>query len=61
MAKATRLPDKLRVVAEIPASVSAEINLSANRIRDKLITVIQCLGMKTKEIKVYLREYRNPR
>lgn len=57
----SRKLNKLRVAAELPAGVNAEINLSANGIRDNLITVIQHFGMKTKEIKVYLREDRNPR
>lgn len=49
----------LRESVELASGIYAEINLSANGIRDRIIRLLKAFGIDPNECKIYLREDRN--
>lgn len=54
-----RDPARLRAAMELPAGVFAEINLSANSLRDNLRELLAAFGIAKESMRVYLRQDRD--
>lgn len=54
-----RDPHSLRVASELADGIHAEINLSANSIRDMICTVLPYFGYDEDDLSIYLREDRD--
>lgn len=55
----TKYPDKLRVAEYLPAGFYAEVNMSANTIKDTLLQVLNYFSIDEYNMKIYLREDRD--
>ncbi len=54
-----RDPALLRSAMTLPGGVQAEVNLSANHLRDQIRTLLQHFGIEQSALRIYLRQDRD--
>ena len=54
-----RDPALLRSTMPLPGGVQAEVNLSANHLRDQVRTLLQHFGIEQSALRIYLRQDRD--